>query len=106
MRITDRNIRTVYVAIFLVGIAYGVYVSLLAIHLDARGFSKQAIGSLAAWFASGIIALSIPMGAILRRVPAKVALTLSLLGYAACAAVFPSLRAYPHLAGARFLDGA
>jgi MFS family permease len=105
MRITDRNIRTVYAAIFLVGIAYGVYVSLLAIHLDARGLSKEAIGSLAAWFASGIIALSIPMGAILRRVPAKLALTVSLLGYAACAAVFPLLRAYPALAAARFLDG-
>jgi MFS family permease len=106
MKIRDKNIWTVYAAIFLVGIAYGVYVSLLAIHLDARGFSKQAIGSFAAWFAGGIIAFSIPVGAVLRKIPAKWTLGGSLLGYAACAAAFPYLTSYTAIAVARFLDGA
>ncbi len=105
-RIRDRNIRLVYCTILLVGVAYGVYVSLLAIHLDARGFSKHAIGSFAAWFAGGIIALSLPVGAVLRRISGKRTLTASLLGYAACAATFPYLDSYLAIAVARFVDGA
>ena len=106
LRIRDKNIWTVYAAIFLVGVAYGVYVSLLALHLDARGFSKPEIGSFAAWFAGGISAFSLPAGALLRRFSAKTLLTASLLGYAACAFAFPYLTSYATIAGARFLDGA
>jgi MFS family permease len=105
-RIRDKNIWGVYQAILLVGVAYGVYVSLLAIHLDARGFSKQAIGSFATWFAAGIIVFSLPAGAALRRVSAKTLLVASLLGYAACAAAFPYLTSYAAIAAARLLDGA
>jgi MFS family permease len=104
--IRDKNIWTIYAAIFLVGVAYGVYVSLLALHLDARGFTKVEIGSIALWFAGGIIAFSLPAGALLRRFSAKTLLTFSLLGYAVCAGVFPYLTSYAAIAGARFLDGA
>jgi predicted MFS family arabinose efflux permease len=105
-RIRDKNIWVVYAAIFLVGVAYGVYVSLLALHLDARGFSKPQIGSFAAWFAGGIIVFSLPAGALLRRFSAKTLLATSLLSYAGCAALFPYLSSYPAIAGARFFDGA
>ncbi|MEO6419404.1 MAG: hypothetical protein ABIP39_08370, partial [Polyangiaceae bacterium] len=83
-RIHDRNIWLVYWAIFLLGIGYGVSIALTALHLDARGFTKQDIGTLAAWFASGIILFSIPMGSILRRFTAKRTLAVSLFGYAVC----------------------
>ena len=36
-------------------------ISLIAHHLDIRGFTKTQMGSLASWFALGIVALSLPM---------------------------------------------
>jgi len=105
-RISDRNIWLIFFAIFLVGIAYGVSISLTALHLDARGFRKEQIGTLAAWFASGIVVLSLPMGALIRRFSAKTALLVALLGYAACVSIFPHLTTYGGIAGARFFDGA
>jgi len=105
-RIPDRNIWLVFFAIFLVGIAYGVSISLTAIHLDARGFGKEQIGTLAAWFAGGIVVLSLPMGALIRLFSAKAALLASVLGYALCVSIFPHLTTYAGIAGARFFDGA
>jgi MFS family permease len=105
-RIRDRNIWRIYFATLLVGLAYGISISLTAIHLDARGFDKKAIGSLAAWFASGLVALSLPMGSLLRRVPAKRVLGGALIGYAASVALFPWLHSYAALAAVRLLDGA
>src|SRR5258708_36388429 len=81
-RIHDPNIRLVYLAIFLLGTAYGMAIAVIALHLDARGFTKSDIGQLAAFFASGIVAMSLPVGVLLRRFSAKVVLTASLLGYA------------------------
>ncbi len=105
-RIQDPNIRIVYLTVFLLGVAYGVSVALIALHLDARGFAKQDIGTLAAWFASGIVALSIPTGALIRRVGAKATLIASLAGYAGSVALFPMLESYRAIATARFFDGA
>jgi MFS family permease len=105
-KIRDRNIWLVYATILDLGIAYGISISLIAHHLDGRGFTKGQMGSLAAWFALGIVAFSLPAGAILRRVPAKIALLVSLSGYAVCVTVFPWLRSYEAIAAARVLDGA
>ena len=65
--IRDPNIRLVYAAAFLLGTAYGISIAVIALHLDARGFDKSDIGQLAAFFASGIVAMSLPVGALLRR---------------------------------------
>ena len=61
LRDRDPNVRTVYLAAFLLGAAYGLAIALISLHLDARGFDKTTIGQLAAWFAAGIVSLSIPL---------------------------------------------
>ena len=105
-RIRDPNIRVVYLAVFLLGTAYGIAIAVIALHLDARGFTKSSIGQLAAFFASGIVAMSLPVGVLLRRFSAKKTLAASLLGYAVTVGVFPLLHGYGAIALARFLDGA
>ena len=105
-RIKDRNIWTVYAAILVLGIAYGISIALIAHHLDVRGFTKPQMGSLASWFALGIVALSLPMGAMIRRFSAKATLVASLAGYAVSVSLFPMLDAYPAIAFDRFVDGA
>ncbi|MGO9836279.1 MAG: MFS transporter [Polyangiaceae bacterium] len=104
--IRDPNIRVVYAAAFLLGTAYGISIAVIALHLDARGFGKAEIGQLAAFFASGIVAMSLPVGALLRRLSAKTTLTASLFGYAVCVGIFPLLHGYGAIALARFFDGA
>ncbi|AUX23381.1 MFS transporter [Sorangium cellulosum] len=105
-RIPDRNIWLIYGAIFLLGLAYGIAISLTAVFLDARGFDKRDIGMLASCFALGIVVLSLPMGALIRRFSAKATLVLSLVGYAAAVGVFPFLPGFASIAAVRFLDGA
>jgi MFS family permease len=105
-RIRDPNIRLVYLAVLLLGTAYGISIAVIALHLDARGFSKSDIGQLAAFFASGIAAMSLPVGLLLRRFSAKTTLTASLLGYAVTVGAFPLLHDYWSIAFARFFDGA
>jgi MFS family permease len=105
-RIRDRNIHLVYLAVLLLGTAYGMSIAVIAIHLDARGFSKSDIGQLAAFFASGIVAMSLPVGVLLRRFSAKATLTASLFGYAVTVGLFPLLRSFGAIALARFFDGA
>jgi predicted MFS family arabinose efflux permease len=104
-RIRDRNIRLVYLAVFMLGTGYGMAIAVIALHLDARGFTKSDIGELAAFFASGIVVMSLPVGALLRRMSAKVTLSASLLGYAATVGLFPLLHGFAWIAFARFLDG-
>ena len=60
-RIPDRNIWVIYVAILLLGVAYGVSIAVLAIHLDAHKIPKLAMGGLAAAFAF------LPFTSILRQ---------------------------------------
>ncbi|XYI03851.1 MFS transporter [Sorangium sp. So ce1128] len=105
-RIPDRNIWLIYGAIFLLGLAYGIAISLTAVFLDARGFNKRDIGLLASCFALGIVLLSLPMGALIRRFSAKATLVLSLAGYAGAVGVFPFLPGFASIAAVRFLDGA
>jgi MFS family permease len=105
-RVRDPNIRLIYLAVFLLGTAYGISIAVIALHLDARGFTKSDIGQLAAFFASGIVAMSLPVGALLRRFSAKTTLTASLIGYAVTVGIFPLLHGYGGIALARFCDGA
>jgi MFS family permease len=104
--VKDPATRTIYAAALVVGCGYGVSIALTALRLDAIGFGKPAIGSLAAVFASGIVLASLPMGAVLRRFSAKRVLVASLAGYAACVAVFPFLQSATAIAAVRFFDGA
>src|SRR5262245_4128822 len=105
-QIADPNIWRVYKAIFGLGLAYGIAISLIALFLDGQGFDKTSIGTLAAWFAAGIVALSIPMGALIRRWTAKAVFAASLLGYAMTVSAFPFVRDFHALAALRFMDGA
>src|SRR5450631_1659102 len=105
-RVRDPATRLVYAASLLVGTGYGVSIALTALRLNALGFGKTAIGSLAAVFACGIVLASIPMAALLRRFSAKTVLVVSLAGYAVCVGVFPFLESWPAISAARFFDGA
>jgi MFS family permease len=49
--------------------------------------------------------MSLPVGALLRRLSAKVTLTVSLLGYATTVGLFPLLHSFGTIAFARFMDG-
>ncbi|MDP3274390.1 MAG: MFS transporter [Deltaproteobacteria bacterium] len=104
-KIKDRNVRVVYASIFLLGIAYGVPIALSSLVLAKQGFSKQDIGTLAAFFAGGIVALSLPMGAIIQRFSARRTLIVALLGYAVAVGSFPYIRSYPQFAALRVVDG-
>jgi len=105
-RISDPNISRLYRATFLFGIACGVSIALSSLHLDAIGFSKQQIGTLAAWFASGVVLMSLPTGALIRRFSARTTLLTFMVGYAICIALFPYLRSYASIAAVRAIDGA
>ncbi len=105
-RAIDPNVARLYRATFLFGIACGVSIALSSLQLDAIGFTKEQIGTLAAWFASGVVLVSLPVGALIRRFSARSTLLAALLGYAACIAAFPFLRGYAPIAAVRALDGA
>lgn len=104
--IRDPNIWRIYWTILLLGIAYGLSVAVIALHLDALGYREKAIGGLAAWFASGIVLLSIPAGRLVSRWGAKRTLLCALFGYAASVSIFPLLTSFAPIAAARFVDGA
>lgn len=105
-RIGDRNVLVVYAATLLLCTGYGLAISLTSLHLDARHFTRGDIGNLAACFALGIVALSLPAGALIRRFSARAVLVTSLLGYGACITAFPHLAGFRAIAAARLLDGA
>lgn len=105
-RIPDRNIWVIYAAILLLGVAYGVSIAVLAIHLDKNHIPKLAMGGLAAAFALGIVTFAIPAGWFVQRFGAKKTLLFALVGYAACVSVFPFLTTTGQLSVARFFDGA
>lgn len=105
-RIVDRNIWRVYGATVLLGLAYGMAISVLALYLDRWDYSKQSIGNMAAVFASGIVAASIPAGWLVQRFSARSVLIASLFGYAATISFTPEFASnYIALAAIRFFDG-
>jgi MFS family permease len=105
-RVPDKNVWRIYRITFALGMAYGTAISVIALFLDAHGFGKLAIGKLAAWFAAGIVAFSLPMGPLVRRFSAKYMLAASLAGYAAAVTAFPFMRSFWAIAVLRFFDGA
>jgi predicted MFS family arabinose efflux permease len=105
-RVRDRTTRVIYLTTLVVGTGYGVSIALTALRLNALGFDKPAIGSLAAVFACGIVVFSLPMPALLNRFSAKSILVASLAGYALCVGVFPFLDSTRVIATTRFFDGA
>ncbi len=86
--------------------ACGISIALTSLHLDAHGFTEENIGTLAACFAFGIVLMSLPAGALIRRFSAKTTLMACLAGYAVCVTAFPFLTTYGQIAGVRFVDGA
>lgn len=105
-RIQDPNIWRIFHATFGLGLAYGMAISLLSLFLADRGFEKDRIGSLAAWFALGIVLLSLPMGTLIERFTAKRTLVVALSGYALTVTLFPFLHSYWAIALVRLFDGA
>ena len=105
-RIPDRNIWVIYLATLLLGVAYGTSIAVLSIHLQNHGIPKVAMGGLAAAFAAGICALSLPAGYIVHRLGSRTTFAGSLLGYAVCVTSFPFLTDLTQLSVARFFDGA
>ncbi|HLM73532.1 MAG TPA: MFS transporter [Polyangiaceae bacterium] len=105
-RVLDPNVRLLYQATFLFGMACGISISLTALHLDANGYTETNIGWLAAIFATGIVLFSLPAGALIRRFSAKRTLIASLLCYTVCVTAFPFLPSFESIAPVRFIDGA
>ncbi|HEY0462941.1 MAG TPA: MFS transporter, partial [Polyangiaceae bacterium] len=105
-RVPDANVWRIYGITLALGMAYGTAISVIGRFLTTHGVSKLAIGQLAAWFAAGIVALSLPMGPLVRRFSAKYMLAISLAGYAAAVALFPFTHTFWALAALRFFDGA
>jgi len=102
----DRTIALVYLTILLLGVSYGLALSIAGVFLEERGFDKPAIGWLVTFFAAGIGALAVPSGALLSRFGPKRVLVVSLIGYGAAAAAFPLMDSYVGFGLARFFDGA
>ena len=102
----DRAILVVYAVILVVGIAYGLTISVISIHLADRYFKKESMGVLASVFALGIVSLSLPSGWVNRKLTPKRTLVGCLLGYAVCVLVFPMFDHFRGVAIARFFDGA
>jgi predicted MFS family arabinose efflux permease len=104
--IRDKNIWLVYAAIFLLGTAYGASLSVTPLQLAVAHFTTEQIGTLAIGFAGGIVAMSIPAGALVRRLSAKRSLALSLVVYAIAVVLFPLQTTYPGTFVVRAIDGA
>jgi predicted MFS family arabinose efflux permease len=105
-RVEDPNVWRIYRATVGLSVAYGMALSLLAIFLDAKGFTKSDIGSLAFVFGLGIVALSLVMDRLIERFGAKELLVTCFFGYAATVTVFPFLDSFASVALVRFFDGA
>ncbi|MEI9935903.1 MAG: MFS transporter [Pseudomonadota bacterium] len=105
-RVPDKNVWRIYRITLALGVAYGTAISVIARFLTTHGVSKLDIGQLAAWFAAGIVAFSLPMGPLVRRFSAKYMLAISLAGYAAAVVLFPFTHTFWALAVLRFFDGA
>ncbi len=102
----DRTITLVYVTILLLGVSYGLALSVAGVFLKDQGFDESEIGWLVTFFAAGIGALAVPSGALIARVGPKRLLVGSLLGYAIAAAAFPLMDSYLGFGVVRFFDGA
>ncbi len=101
----SKQLAPLYRATFLFGTACGISLALTPLILDRAGFDKESMGTLALFFAAGLVLFSLPVGAVLRRLGPKATLGVALCGYAICVATFPFMKSYASIAGIRFLDG-
>ena len=90
----------------MLGTAYGASLSVTPLELAANDFGKREIGALAIAFACGIIAMSIPAGALVRRISARTTVLASLVVYAIAVVLFPLQKTFAGAAVVRALDGA
>jgi predicted MFS family arabinose efflux permease len=105
-KIDDPNVIRVYVATLGLGTAYGMAISVISVFLSERGYTETDIGSLAAWFAAGIMAMAIASDFLVKRFSAKVVLVAALFTYATTVALFPFAPNYSAMGALRFVDGA
>jgi MFS family permease len=105
-KINDPNIIRVYLATLGLGTAYGMAISVISVFLTGRGYKETDIGSLAAWFAAGIMVTAIASGWLVGKLSAKVVLVAALFTYATTVALFPFAPTYGAIAALRFFDGA
>jgi len=102
----DRNLWLVYSSTAVLGMAYGLAISVLSLYLDQWRYTEPEIGTMAAVFALGIALASLPAGWLVKRYSAKTVLVVSFLGYAGVVATIPlTVDSFVLLAGARFFDG-
>lgn len=105
-RVDDPNVIRIYLATLGLGTAYGMAISVIAVFLTARGYRETDIGSLAAWFAAGIMLTAIASGSLVGKFGAKRVLTAALFTYAATVTLFPFAPSYGAIAALRVVDGA
>ncbi len=105
-KINDPNVIRIYLTTLGLGTAYGMAISVIAVYLDQRGYKETQIGTLAAWFAAGIMVTAVASGHLVSRFGAKRVLVAALFTYAATVALFPFAPSYAAIAGLRFFDGA
>lgn len=105
-KISDANVIRIYLTTLGLGTAYGMAISVIAVFLDQRGYRETQIGTLAAWFAAGIMVTAVASGQLVSRFGAKRVLVAALFTYAATVALFPFAPSYGVIAGLRFFDGA
>ncbi|HXK18011.1 MAG TPA: MFS transporter, partial [Polyangiaceae bacterium] len=103
-KINDPNVIRIYLATLGLGTAYGMAISVIAVFLTDHGYKETDIGSLAAWFAAGIMVTAIASGWLVGRFSAKVVLVAALFTYAMTVALFPFAPSYAAIAGLRFFD--
>ena len=105
-KINDPNVIRVYLATLGLGTAYGMAISVISVFLTARGYRETDIGTLAAWFAAGIMVTAVASGSLVERLGAKTVLVTALFTYATTVALFPFAPSYASIAALRFFDGA
>lgn len=101
----EKNLLTIYVAILILGMGYGVAISPLSKFLELQGYGAQ-LGSLATFFAGGISVMGLPAGLLVRRVSPKAMFFVACLGYAVSVGVLPFATTFAQVATLRALDGA
>ena len=102
----DRTILTIYVAILLLGTAYGVTTAIISLFFSSRGIGDENVGRLASLFALGIGVAAVPAGVLVRKRGGKFVLLVALVTFSLCLVAIPWLNGFPQLAGTRVLDGA
>jgi MFS family permease len=105
-RVDDPSVIRIYLATLGLGTAYGMAISVIAVFLTARGYRETDIGSLAAWFAAGIMLTAVASGSLVGRFGAKPVLSAALFTYAATVSLFPFAPTYAAIAALRVVDGA